>query len=55
MSLRQIAAAVQERRTEMLEFLEQAVNLESPSEDKTLADRVGDLFQARGEQLGMRF
>jgi glutamate carboxypeptidase len=55
MSLRQISAAVHERRSEMLELLEEVVNLESPSEDKALADRVGDVFQARGEQLGLRF
>jgi glutamate carboxypeptidase len=55
MTLARLSAAVHERRDAMLEFLEHVVNLDSPSEDKALSDKVGDAFQARGERIGMRF
>lgn len=55
MSLERIAAAVDARRDAMLEFLEQVVNMDSPSEDKDLADKLGDVLQARAELLGMGF
>jgi glutamate carboxypeptidase len=53
--LGRIQAAVRERRDALLRFLEQVVNIESPSEDKALSDRAGDAFQAQAERLGMRF
>ncbi|MCC7283530.1 MAG: M20/M25/M40 family metallo-hydrolase, partial [Acetobacteraceae bacterium] len=37
----------------MLSFLESVVNMDSPTEDKVLADAVGDRFQARAESLGL--
>ena len=55
MSVERISTAVHDRRGAMLEFLEHVVNMDSPSEDKALSDRVGDVFQARAEQLGMEF
>jgi len=39
-----VTNAVQRRQAEMLELLEHDVNLDSPSEDKALADVVGDVF-----------
>jgi glutamate carboxypeptidase len=53
LSADQLAAAVGRRHGEMFDFLEHVVNLDSPSEDKVLADAVGDVFQARAE--GLRF
>jgi glutamate carboxypeptidase len=48
-----ICRAVAERAPAMLRFLESVVNMDSPTEDKALADRVGDVFQARAEALGL--
>jgi len=50
-----VTNAVQRRQAEMLELLEHVVNLDSPSEDKALADVVGDVFQTRAELLGLTF
>lgn len=48
-----VVRAVAERRDAMVAFLEQIVNLDSPTEDKALCDRVGDILQAKAESLGM--
>ena len=55
MNVSQIAGAVERQRQEQLAFLEYVVNLDSPSEDKVLADIVGDVFQQRAESLGLTF
>src|SRR6266540_1920103 len=38
----------------MIEFLRRVVNMDSPTEDKALSDRVGDAFQEKAESIGMR-
>jgi len=48
-----ILRAVAERAPAMLQFLESVVNMDSPTEDKVLADKVGDRFQSRAESLGL--
>lgn len=48
-----IVQAVAERAGAMLAFLESVVNMDSPTEDKALADKVGDAFQAKAESLGL--
>lgn len=48
-----IVSAVALRRSAMLRFLEEIVNMDSPTEDKALSDRVGDVLQAKAESLGM--
>lgn len=48
-----ILRAVAERAPAMLQFLESVVNMDSPTEDKVLADKVGDMFQARAESVGL--
>lgn len=47
-----IAAEVSARVPAALHFLETAVNMDSPTEDKALSDRVGDLLQKRAESIG---
>lgn len=49
-----IAAAASAQAPAMLRFLETVVNMDSPTEDKVLADAVGDVFQARAESLGLQ-
>lgn len=48
-----IVRAVAACAPSMLSFLESVVNMDSPTEDKVLADAVGDRFQARAESLGL--
>lgn len=48
-----IVRAVAERAPAMLAFLATVVNMDSPTEDKPLADLVGDVFQAKAESLGL--
>lgn len=48
-----ICRAVAECAPAMLQFLQSVVNMDSPTEDKGLADKVGDVFQARAEALGL--
>jgi glutamate carboxypeptidase len=48
-----ILRAVAARAPAMLLFLESVVNMDSPTEDKVLADKVGDMFQARAESVGL--
>jgi glutamate carboxypeptidase len=55
MTIDTLCAAVRERQPAMLDLLERSVNMESPSEDKALADEVADLFQAEFERLGFQF
>ncbi len=52
-TLKALSRSVVERLPEMLEFLERIVNIESPTEDKALSDRVGDVLQEKAESLGM--
>lgn len=53
MSHEAIVRAVASRAPAMLEFLEAVVNMDSPTEDKALADQVGDVFQAKAESIGL--
>ncbi len=48
-----ILAAVAARSAEITDFLERVVNIDSPTLDKALSDRAGDLLQARAEALGL--
>jgi glutamate carboxypeptidase len=48
-----IERAVAEREQAMVRFLETVVDMDSPTENKALADAVGDVFQARAEALGL--
>ena len=52
-TLKALSRSVVERLPEMLEFLERIVNIDSPTEDKALSDRVGDVLQEKAESLGM--
>ena len=52
-TLEALSRAIVERREEMLKFLERIVNTDSPTEDKMLSDRVGDILQEKAETLGM--
>jgi glutamate carboxypeptidase len=47
-----IAAEVAARAPAALRFLEAVVNMDSPTEDKALCDRVGDVFEAKAASLG---
>jgi glutamate carboxypeptidase len=55
MNSNQIAGAIDRQYAEQFEFLEHIVNLDSPSEEKALADVVGDTFEARAAALGFTF
>lgn len=48
-----LARSVAAREQEMIAFVAQIVNMDSPSEDKALTDRVGDVLQRKAESLGM--
>lgn len=48
-----IDAEVARAAPELLAFLEGLVNMDSPTEDKTATDQVGDVLQAKAEALGM--
>ena len=52
-TLEALSRVIIERREEMLKFLERIVNTDSPTEDKMLSDRVGDILQEKAETLGM--
>lgn len=47
-----IGAAVAARAPEALRFLEMLVNMDSPTEDKALSDRVGDVLERKAAGLG---
>ncbi|WP_034490584.1 M20 family metallopeptidase [Afifella pfennigii] len=53
MQLEAITGAVKALQPELVSFLEEIVNLDSPTEDKELTDRVGDILQQKAESLGM--
>ncbi len=44
---------VDAREQDMMDFLQRVVNMDSPTEDKVLSDRVGDVFQQKAESIGM--
>jgi glutamate carboxypeptidase len=48
-----LSRSIAAREQEMIAFLTQIVNMDSPSEDKALTDRVGDVLQRKAESLGM--
>jgi len=47
-----LAAETATRAPAALRFLETVVNMDSPTEDKALTDKVGDAFEARAAGLG---
>jgi glutamate carboxypeptidase len=49
-----VATAVRDREPDMLALLERLVALESPSEDKALADRVASELASEAERIGLR-
>lgn len=48
-----VAAAVDGHREAMWAFLEHIVNMDSPTENKELVDRVGDVLEAKARELGL--
>ena len=48
-----LSGAVEARRSAMIGFLERIVNMDSPTEDKELSDRVGDVLEEKARSLGM--
>lgn len=53
MPLDAVTGAVKGLEPALISFLEKVVNLDSPTEDKTLTDKVGDVFEAKAASLGM--
>lgn len=49
-----IVKSVERRNAEQWEFLEEVINLDSPSFEKQLTDRVGRVFARKAEEFGFR-